>query len=35
MLDASKPINKAINRPTKNCTFADACRKARPPVTNP
>src|SRR5262249_26528739 len=35
MLDASKPINKAINRPTKNCTFSDACRKARPPVTNP
>src|SRR5262245_12264512 len=35
MLDASKPINKAINRPTGNCTFAEACRKARAPVTTP
>ena len=26
MLDASKPINKAINRPTRNCTFAEAWR---------
>src|SRR5262249_41127837 len=35
MLDASKPIRNAISRPTRNCTFAEACRKARPPVIIP
>src|SRR4249920_1333100 len=35
MLDASKPISKAINRPTRKCTFAEAWRKPMPPMTIP